>query len=275
MTDILWVLSQLDLLSVVDILLVGLIIYGILRLIHGTRAVQLLRGVIVLVVIALLIINLLHLRALSWLIRSSLYALLVVIPVIFQPELRRALERLGRAGFFVNKLAGEKEIEQLIDHICRASQKLSKLHHGALIVLERETGLQDYIDTGVDIDSLLSSDLLLTIFHPRTSLHDGAVIVRGDRIAAAACVLPLAETARLEPHLGTRHQAAVGITEQSDALVVAVSEETGIISIAHNARMVRRLDEKRLHRILRAFYRPMRGRVQPRFWRTDSGWKSA
>lgn len=272
MTDILWVFSRLDLLSAVDILLVGLIIYGLLRLIQGTQAVQLLRGVIVLVVMALLIINLLQLRALSWLIRSSFSALIVAIPVIFQPELRRGLERLGRTRFFVNQLAGEEALDRVIDHICQASERLSKLHHGALIVLERETGLQNYIDTGVEIDSLLYSDLLLTIFHPRTPLHDGAVIVRGDRVAAAACVLPLAETARLEPYLGTRHQAAVGITEQSDALVVVISEETGIISVAHNGRMVRRLDKKRLNKILHSFYRPLRRETWlPRFWRRMGG----
>jgi len=272
--DILWVFSQLDPFSVMDILLVGLIIYGILRLIQGTQAVQLLRGIIVLVLIALSVINLLHLRALSWLIRSSFSALLVAIPVIFQPELRRALERLGRTSFLVNRLAGEAAIDRAIGHICRASQKLSKLRHGALIILERETGLQDYIDTGVKIDSLLSSELLLTIFQPHTPLHDGAVIIRGDRVAAAACVLPLAETTRLKPRLGTRHQAAVGITEQSDALAIVISEETGTISVAYNGRMVRHLDEKRLSRILHTFYRPVWKRTQSRFWRRVEKWKS-
>lgn len=258
MTDILWVFERLDWLSVLDILLVAAVFYWLLYLIRGTQAVQLLRGIIILVLLTALITNVLQLRAFRWLIRNSIPALLLAIPVIFQPELRRALERLGRAGMFPP--SREAAVGQVIDHVCEACGRLAERRHGALIVLERETGLREYIDTGVKIEAKVSPELLLTIFFPNTALHDGAVIIRGDRIVAAGCVLPLTESPRFAGQLGLRHRAAVGITEQSDAIAIVVSEETGIISLAHGGRMIRRLDEKRLAKILRAFYQPLTGR---------------
>ena len=257
MTDILsTLLLRLTWISVIDILLVSLIFYWLFTLIQGTQAVQLLRGIIVIVVITVVITSVFELTAFSWLIRTSLPALLVAIPVVFQPELRRLLERLGRStGGFLNVRSQETARRQVIEVVAQACNQLSQVRHGALIVLERETGLQDIIETGVMLNAQVSRELLLTIFFPNTALHDGAVIIREDRVVAAGCVLPLSVTDGGDRHLGTRHRAALGVTEISDAISVVVSEETGIISIAHNGRMIRRLDEKRLVKVLTAFYR--------------------
>jgi diadenylate cyclase len=261
LSNILWVFTRLNLLSVIDILLVTLVFYALFRLMQGTQAVQLLRGVIIVVLLTILITNVLQLAAFSWLIRNSLSALLVAIPVIFQPELRRALERVGRAGFLMNRQ--ESPSDWVIEEISRACQRLAERRHGALIVLERETGLQEYIDTGTRMGGKVSANLLLTIFFPNTALHDGAVIIREDEIVAAGCVLPLAGDIMPDRQLGLRHRAALGVTEETDAVSIVVSEETGIISIAHNARMIRRLDVKRLQKILQAFYKPRPRRALP------------
>jgi diadenylate cyclase len=263
LSDVLWIFSRFGLLSIIDILLVALFFYLLLLLIQGTQAVQLLRGIILIVLLSVLVTSILQLTAFSWLIRNSIPALLVAIPVIFQPELRRALERLGRTGFPINRSPRRAIIEQAINQVCEASQRLSAHRHGALIVLERETGLQKHIDTGVKVDALLTSELLQTIFFPNTALHDGAVIVREDRVVAAACVLPLTEDFMTDSHLGLRHRAAIGVTEQSDAIAIAVSEETGTISIARNGRIIRHLDEKRLRKVLQAFYRPWISQALP------------
>lgn len=263
MSDILWVFTRLNLLSVIDIILVALVFYGLLRLMQGTQAVQLLRGVIIVVLLTILITSILKLTAFSWLIRNSLSALLVAIPVIFQPELRRALERVGRAGFLRNRQ--ESTSDWVLEEVCQACQRLAERRHGALIVLERETGLQEYIDTGKRVEGKVSTELLLTIFFPNTALHDGAVIIREDEIVAAGCVLPLAGDIMPDRQLGLRHRAAVGVTEETDAISIVISEETGIISIAHNARMIRRLDVKRLSKILQAFYKPRLQEALPRW----------
>jgi len=256
LSDILWIFSHFDWLSTIDILLVALFFYWLLFLIQGTQAVQLLRGIIIIILLSILVTSIFQLTAFSWLIRNSIPAMLVAIPVIFQPELRRALERLGRTGFLINRPPRRAIIERAINQICEACQQLSEHRHGALITLERETGLQEHIDTGVKVDALVTSELLLTIFFPNTALHDGAVIVREDRVIAAACVLPLTEDFMTDRHLGLRHRAAIGITEQSDAIAIVVSEETGVISIARNGRIIRHLDEKRLRKVLQVFYRP-------------------
>ena len=263
MSDVLWIFSRFDWLSVIDIFLVALFFYWLLSLIQGTQAVQLLRGIIFIVLLSVLVTSTLQLTAFSWLIRNSIPALLVAIPVIFQPELRRALERVGRTGFPINRTPHQAIIERTINQICEASQRLSEHRHGALIVLERETGLQEHIDTGVKVDALLTSELLMTIFFPNTALHDGAVIVREDRVVAAACVLPLTEDFITDRHMGLRHRAAIGVTEQSDAISIAISEETGTISIARNGRIIRHLDEKRLRKVLQAFYRPWTSQALP------------
>ncbi len=253
MSDVLWAFAQLEPLDILDILLVALAFYIVFLLIRGTQAVQLLRGIIVLV-IGILVSSVLPLPAFKWLMRNSLTPLLVAIPVIFQPELRRGLERLGRAGGLINR-PREAVMTLVVTEVARACRRLSEQGHGALIVLERSTGLQDYIETGVPVDARVTADLILTVFFPNTALHDGAIIIREDRIVAAACVLPLSEQMRADRHLGTRHRAAIGITEQTDAIAVVVSEETGMISVAQNGRMVRRLDERRLRSILHEMYR--------------------
>lgn len=255
-SDLLWTLSQLDIRAAVDILLVALVFWGLLQLIQRTQAVQLLRGVVLVVLAAAVLTSLFRLTAFSWLMGKAVPALLLAVPVIFQPELRRALERLGRAGAFANRSGAEPLFRQVIRQVARASALLADRRHGALIVLERETGLQEYVDTGVRVDAALTTELLLTIFFPNTALHDGAVIVRGDRVIAAGCVLPLATGTAVDYRLGTRHRAALGLTEQTDAVVVVVSEETGIISVVHNGRMIRRLDENRLVKVLEAIYVP-------------------
>ncbi|NIN63751.1 MAG: TIGR00159 family protein [Anaerolineae bacterium] len=255
MSDILWILSHFQLRDLVDIVIVTAIFWGLLFLVRGTRAMALMRGVLLLAIAVVLASNFFSLTAFNWLIRNTLPALLVAVPVIFQPELRRALERLGRGGGLITLSSTEAEGIKASRHIAGAAQLLSERKHGALIVLERETGLQEFVDTGVPIDGEVSAELLLTIFQPNTALHDGAAIIRGDRIVAAACILPLAETSRVPRGLGLRHRAAVGITEQSDALATIVSEETGTISLARYGRLVSNLDESRLRELLRTSYR--------------------
>lgn len=241
--------------DVVDILLVSLVIYAVLYLVRGTQAVQLLRGIMVLAILFFFLAQFLRLTAFRWLIANTIPVLLISIPVIFQPEIRRGLERLGRTGLLFGRSTPEETLTRVINHVCRASQRLSERRHGALMVFERETGLQEIIDTGVSMDGLVSPELLTTIFYPNTALHDGAVVIRGERVVAAAAVLPLASDLR-DRRLGTRHRAAVGVTETSDAIAVVVSEETGIISLAYNGRIIRHLDEGRLNRLLHAFYGP-------------------
>jgi diadenylate cyclase len=201
------------------------------------------------------------------LLQTTLPALVVAIPVIFAPEIRRALERLGRAGSLASLGQANTQIERTIAAICNASQRLADHRHGALIVIERENRLEEYVETGVRMDAVLTSQLLLQIFYVNTPLHDGAVILRGERVAAAACVLPLSAGGTLsrssERQMGLRHRAALGISEVSDAVAVVVSEETGIISVTHNGRMIRRLDIARLRNILTAFYRPATVRILP------------
>lgn len=254
MSQLSWLLQRLTWLSLLDILLVAAIIYGLLTLLRRTQAVLVLRGLIIVAILAVLMTSLLPLPAFTWLMRNSLPALLVAVPVIFQPELRRALERLGRAGPMASWFGREIAMDVVIEEVAEACSRLSDRRHGGLIVFERDTGLQDVIDTGVSVDAEVSSELLLTIFYPNTALHDQAVIIRGDRLAAASCVLPLSERLATSHVLGTRHKAGIGITERSDAVAVIVSEETGVISVAHNGRMIRRLDADRLRTILGAFF---------------------
>jgi len=223
-------------------------------LVQGTKAVQLLRGVLFLVVVAVSATAIFDLTAFRWLINHSLPALLISIPVIFQPELRRALEKLGRTGIVLPRSTQAQQLKQTLEIVAAVAQILSRQTLGALVVLERETGLEDYIETGVRLDAVISKELLLTIFHTNTALHDGAVIIRHNRVMAASCLLPLSRLDTGE-QLGTRHRASIGLTETTDAIVVVISEETGVISITHNGRMIRNLDKTRLLKILTAFHR--------------------
>jgi len=261
-SELTFLLQRLDWAAVLDIILVAAIVFTLLRLARGTQAVMLLRGLILLVAFLALLTTLLPLAAFSWLLRAALPALIVAIPVIFAPELRRALERLGRASAVLGQPAEPSHIERTVEAIANASQRLADTRQGALIVIERETPLDEYVETGVMLDAVLTPELLLQIFHVNTPLHDGAVIVRNERLLAAGCVMPLSASGTLsrspERHMGLRHRAALGISEVSDAVAVVVSEETGAITVTHNGRMIRRLDINRLRNILVAFYRPRR-----------------
>ncbi|MCK5053568.1 MAG: diadenylate cyclase CdaA [Anaerolineales bacterium] len=252
--------QRFDLLSAVDVLLVTLAVFFLLRLVRGTQAVVLLRGMIVLVITIAVLTSLLNLPAFTWLLEASLPALLIAIPVIFAPEIRRALERLGRTSNMFFLSATPDHIEALIETVCVTAQRLSDRRYGALIVIEREVPLADYKETGVALDAELTPQLLLQIFHINTPLHDGAAIIEKDRIAAAGCVMPLSSSGTLsrstDRSMGLRHRAALGISEVSDAVSVVVSEETGGISVTHNGRIIRRLDKARLKNILTAFFRP-------------------
>jgi diadenylate cyclase len=222
----------------------------------------LLRGAISLMVLLALLTTLVNLPAFSWLVRTTLPALLLAIPVIFAPEIRRALERIGRAGTFVRGASRREDLEMqaAIQAIVSACARLSSRQHGALIIVQRLDTLDEFVRTGVLMDAKLTPELLLQIFYPNTPLHDGAVIVERNRVLAGACVMPLSASGILarspERQMGLRHRAALGISEASDAIAVVVSEETGSISIAHAGRMIRRLDPERLENILSAFYRP-------------------
>jgi diadenylate cyclase len=264
-----FIFQRLDWLSALDLLLVAAVFFFLLNLVRGTQAAVLLRGMILLIIVIAVLTTLLPLPAFSWLLTTTLPALLVAIPVIFAPEIRRALERLGRAGSLTGLAAETPQVERTISAICSASQRLSDQRHGALIVIERETRLEEYLETGVRLDALLTPELLLQIFFVNTPLHDGAAVIRGDRIAAAACVMPLSAGGTLsrspERQMGLRHRAALGISEVSDAVAIVVSEETGTISVTHNGRMIRRLDLNRLRNILTAFYRPTGARTLPRW----------
>lgn len=261
MSDIFALLTRLSSWeNLLDLTLVTLFFYVLLRLFRGTQAVQLVRGLLVIGLIAAVITRTVELTAFSWLLRSSSVVVFVAIPVIFQPELRRALERVGRGLPFLSRRTDGAATQQVITNIVRACEQMADVRHGALIILEGATGLGEYIDRGIPVDGQVTAELLMTIFYPRTPLHDGAVILRDGRIAAAACVLPLTSRENLDPQLGTRHRAAIGITEQSDALSVVVSEETGAISVARTGRIVRRLDDNRLRRILTDFLDPKKQR---------------
>lgn len=251
MTELLSQFRFFEWTSVIDIAVVAAVLYQLLMLIKGTRAVQLLKGLLILLVVSNLA-ELLHLNTIGWLLDQVWKMLFVALPVVFQPELRRALEQLGRGKFFTRHplTPGSEAFEQVIEELVRCTQVLAKNRIGALIVIERETGVQEFIETGIKIDGVVSSEFLVNIFIPNTPLHDGAVIVRGDRVAAAGCFLPLSENTSIQKELGTRHRAAIGLTEVSDALIIIVSEETGAISVALDGALTRFLDEKTLRDLL-------------------------
>lgn len=262
-SNLLFVFERLNWLSVLDILLVAAIFFGLLYSLRDTQAMSLLRGMIFLFVLLALLTSLVDLPAFSWLISNALPALLLSIPVIFAPEIRRALERIGRAGTFMAPAAktASAETELVIQAIVTATARLSARQHGALIVLQRAESLETHIEAGVRLNAAVTPELLLQIFYPNTPLHDGAVVIADGKLVAAACVMPLSASGILnrspERQMGLRHRAALGISEATDAVAVVVSEETGSISIAHSGRMIRRIDPERLENILMAFYRPL------------------
>jgi len=264
LSEISYLFQRLNWLSVLDLFLVTGVVYAFLLLLRDTQIMVLLRGVIFTVILLALFTTLINLPAFSWLFNTIVPALLFAIPVIFSPEIRRGLEKLGRAGTpqllrsqsgFQNKL-----VEETIHSIVTAAARLSAREHGALIVIQRFDSLEDYAKTGVRLNAAVTPELLLQIFYPNTPLHDGAVIIHNNHIVAGACVMPLSASGILtkspERQMGLRHRAALGTSEATDAITVVVSEETGSISISHNGRMIRRLDSERLENILLAFYRP-------------------
>lgn len=239
--------STMGALDIFDIIVVAAILYKTYQMIQDTRAITLVKGLMVIVSLTI-ICGWLNLHVISWLLQKISEWLLIALPILFQPELRRALEHLGQGQFFSHgaSLLDKKEAATVVDEIVKTAKKLSQTRTGALMVIEREMKLNDISVTGIHIDGIISSEFLLNVFIVNTPLHDGAAIIRGNRLISAACVLPLTENNRLSTELGTRHRAAIGLSEQCDALIVVVSEETGTISVAENGRMIRHLDEQTL-----------------------------
>jgi diadenylate cyclase len=258
------ILDQVRPTTLLDIGITALLIYWLFSLIRGTRAVRLVIGVSVLFVVYFAA-RLLELRLLTQILETGAVVGLFALVVVFQPEIRRALDRIGRVGSLGWLLSAEGRTADIVaTEVARAASLLSAEGHGALIVLERETGLEEIAETGVMIHGDLSSDLLRTIFTPRSALHDGAVIIRETRILAAGSLLPLAETTVHTERFGTRHRAALGITEQTDAVVVVISEENGQISLVQRARIVRNLNEAQLARSIRSLLQPSGDRARVR-----------
>ncbi len=238
----------------VDILIIALIIYKVMDLIKETRAEQLIKGIAMLIIFTRLS-EMLGLHTVYWLLKNLMTVGFIAILIIFQPELRRALEHLGRGKFFPKGEMINQELDIMLDEMNIAIAQLSKSKTGAIIVLEQDTGLNDHIETGIQLDSKVTSQLLMNVFIPNTPLHDGAMIIRKNRIVAAGCFLPLTENQNLSKELGTRHRAAIGVTELSDAMVIIVSEETGVISFAMNGKLSRYLDIKSLKEIIKNNYK--------------------
>ncbi|MEO6835916.1 MAG: diadenylate cyclase CdaA [Candidatus Tumulicola sp.] len=266
------VFSYVGIADVIDVIATSVLIYYLLLLIRGTRAVQILMGILVLVGL-LGIANVLHLYLLVTILQLIVVGAAVTIPIVFQPELRRALEQIGRGGLFrmdsEEKGAGiwTRPEDKAIAALAQAAFLLARDTRGALIVIEQQSGLKEFCESGTALDARLSAELLLAIFMPRSPLHDGAAIVRENRIVAAGCFLPLAEQSLTAGRIGTRHRAAIGLTEQTDAVVVIVSEETGAVSIARNGHLSRPVEEEqRLAKMLLAVTRPPR---HERYLRND------
>jgi diadenylate cyclase len=261
LNELSFIFQRFNWLSALDLFLVTLVFFGVLLLVRDTQAMVVLRGVLLLVVALSLLTSLVNLPAFSWLIQTIAPTLVLAIPVIFAPEIRRGLERLGRAGsttaiFWQHSEKDIAIMRETIQAVVSACARLSARQHGALIILQRGDSLQEYIRTGVRLNAKVTPELLLQIFYPNTPLHDGAAIIVRDQVAAAACVMPLSANRSPERQMGLRHRAALGTSEATDAIAVVVSEETGSISIAHGGRMIRRLDSERLENILMAFYQP-------------------
>ncbi|MDA1329482.1 MAG: diadenylate cyclase CdaA [Chloroflexi bacterium] len=259
--ELFFILQRLRFSTAVDLVLVTLIFFAVLMFIRETRAMVLLRGVLLLYVLISLLVAIFDLPAFSWLVRNSVPALLVAIPVIFAPEIRRALERVGRASDFFASERPKTEARDVITAVTRAATRLSERRHGALIVMQRLDSLEEYVETGVPLGADASAELLLQIFYPNTPLHDGAVIIANKKIIGAACVMPLSSSGVLsespDRQMGLRHRAALGTSEISDSVALVVSEESGAISVAFGGRMIHRLGRERLEGVLRAFYKPL------------------
>lgn len=240
------VLSQIKITDIIDVLIVTYVIYKGILLVQGTRAVQLLQGIFI-VLLTWGLSTWFDLYTVQWLMNQMFTFGVLAIIIIFQPELRRALEQLGRGKLFSrNSSEEDTDFTRRIGEIIKAANYLSRRKIGALLVFERDTGLNDYVESGTRIESHISSEILINIFIPNTPLHDGAVIIRRDTLLAAGCYLPLSENPFISKELGTRHRAAIGMSEVSDAVCVAVSEETGQVSLAINGQIVRDIKDESL-----------------------------
>lgn len=246
--------NRIQIKDLVDILIIAFLMYRIFRLTHQTRAGQVFKGYLLLILISWFS-GYLGFQALNWLVGSILNNGAIVLLILFQPELRRALEQIGRGANVTHLTENKDEADRIVFEVSQTLLGLSRRRVGALIVFEQKSGLQDFIDTGTLLESRISGPLIANIFEPNTPLHDGAVIIRDERIVAAGCVLSLSENSSLGRELGTRHRAGLGVTEATDAIVLIVSEETGIISMAQFGRLTRHLDADSLNRILSGMYK--------------------
>lgn len=254
--NMLWNLThRIGIIDIIDILIVAAIIYELLLLTRHTRGSALLKGLFLLLVI-MVVSNLLGLKSLNWLLLAILQNGALVLVILFQPELRKALERMGRSRLLTksNRRNVDEERDTVISEIVQTVVDLSRRRVGALLVFERQTGLEDVIETGTRLNAEVSAPLLENIFEPNTPLHDGAAVIRDDQVIAAACILPLAEASGVSRELGTRHRAAVGISENTDAAVVVISEETGIVSMARDGALKRPLSTDELKAFLNDYY---------------------
>ncbi len=266
------VLTRFSWRDIIDIAVVTFIAYKLIVIIRGSRAEQLIKGV-VFILLASLVSRALGFNTINWLITQLMTVALVAIPVVFQPELRRGLEQLGRGRFFARSgyiYGDSKDFETMQKEVLKAVNVFVKKRIGMLLVMERQTGLKEYIETGIAINGKVSAELLINIFIPHSPLHDGAVILQGSQVVAAGCYLPLTENPNLSKELGTRHRAALGLTEHSDAVAIIVSEETGVVSMAVGGKLTRYLDEKTLKQMLLELFEPETNPFQ-QFWQ----WRSS
>ena len=248
------IVSSVGLTDILDIAIVAFLVYTVLGFIRETRAEQLAKGLLVLVVVTLLS-DIFHLYTLHWILSNLMTVGLLALVVLFQPELRRALEKLGRSKFInITGDVDKDDAKRIVTEMSKAIELMSASRTGALMVIERETTLNDIVETGTIIDAAISTEMIGNFFYEGAPLHDGAVIVRGGRLYAAGCVLPLTQNKKLGKELGTRHRAGIGITEASDALVIIVSEETGVISLAQNGELTRFVDVKKIEKTLLGLY---------------------
>lgn len=251
-------LPGFSLIAVLEVFIISLVVYRLMVSFRGTRATAIIKGLVLLLVARGLSL-LLGLPMISWLLEQATTVIMVALPVVFYPELRRTLERLGRRPILRPFTSlGNEDLDKFEVEVLRAIRWFSANRIGALIVIERDVGLDEYVETGVRLESLITAELLMTTFYPNTALHDGAAIIRGDRIVAAGCFLPLTENPAIDVELGTRHRAAVGVTEESDACVIVVSEETGALSFAVDGRLERGISEDELRKRLREAFRQER-----------------
>ena len=263
------ILSTVGRFDILDILIVAIILYKVYEMLQDTRAITLVKGLLVLLGITL-VCNWMELHVISWLLQKTVTLIFVALPIVFQPELRRALEHLGQGRFLGNAaLLDDEQARSVVHELVRAVRTLASTKTGALLVIERNMGLNDISATGIQIDGLITAEFLLNVFIPNTPLHDGAAVIRGNRLIAAGCLLPLTENRTLSTELGTRHRAAIGLSEQCDALIVVVSEETGTISIAENGHIMRHLDKE----TLQAMLEPAFSSMKPGFRELVENWR--